>query len=138
MFAIDLRKVCFIAVKARGFDARLEGADPDSDPEPGPGAADEDVGELLERYADDPAYDELKDAIDALNEDEQIDLVALTWLGRGDGGKADWDALRDQARDARSDHTADYLLGIPLLADYLEEGLAELGRSCIEDELERL
>jgi hypothetical protein len=31
-------------------------------------------------------------------------------------------------RDVRQYHTADYLLGTPLLADFLEEGLAQFAR----------
>jgi hypothetical protein len=62
----------------------------------------------------------------------------LTWLGRGDGTKDDWSDLVEQARDARSDHTADYLLGMPLLGDYLEEALSQLGYFCDEEEIGHL
>ena len=44
--------------------------------------------------------------------DEQIDLVALTWVGRGDGGVEDWSELRAEAARAHNRHTASYLLGI--------------------------
>ena len=73
-------------------------------------------------------------AIWALNEDEQIDLVALAWLGRGDGELENWDDLRGEASRAHNDRTADYLLGMPLLADYLEEGLSQFGESCADNE----
>jgi len=69
-----------------------------------------------------------------LNEDEQIDLVALTWLGRGDGELDDWEELRAEASRAHNKRTAEYLLGIPLLGDYLEEALAQLGYSLEEFE----
>ena len=68
---------------------------------------------------------ELLALIRGLNEDEQIDLVALTWLGHGDGDLDDWQDLRAEA--ARAHNTAEYLLGMPLLGDYLEESLSELG-----------
>jgi hypothetical protein len=67
-----------------------------------------------------------------MTEDEQIDLVTLTWLGRGDGSPEDWDELRAEAQRAHNNRTASYLLGMPLLPDYLEEGLAQLGHSCAE------
>ena len=67
-----------------------------------------------------------------------MDLVTLTWLGRGDGSVEDWDQLRAEALGARSNLTASYLLGIPLLADFLEEGLSQLGLSCDEFEMGRL
>jgi hypothetical protein len=62
--------------------------------------------------------------------DEQVDLVALTWLGRGDGTIGDWDELRAEAARAHNRRTAAYLLGIPLLADYLDEAIAMFGISC--------
>jgi len=62
--------------------------------------------------------------------DEQVDLVALTWLGRGDGEIDDWNEFRAEAARAHNRRTAAYLLGIPLLADYLEEALEEFGIEC--------
>jgi len=134
MLAIALEKVCFILVKARAFDAKVEVVEPD----PGSNPSDEDMREVLEDYADDPTYSELTDAIGGLNEDEQIDLVALAWLGRDDYTADEWPAVREEAKSGRTDHTASYLLGIPLLGDYLEEGLSKLGYSCQEFELGRL
>jgi hypothetical protein len=43
----------------------------------------------------------------------------------------------ETARAERVNPTADYLLGIPMLADYLEEGLEKLGYS-VEDAEEDL
>lgn len=62
-----------------------------------------------------------------MTEDEQIDLVALAWLGRGDGALDDWADLRAEAARAHNNRTAAYLLGMPLLGDYLEEGLSQFG-----------
>ena len=52
--------------------------------------------------------------------------MTLAWLGRGDGGVDEWDDLRAEAARAHR-RTASYLLGMPLLSDYLEEGLSQLG-----------
>jgi len=54
-------------------------------------------------------------------------MVALTWLGRGDGTLEDWSELRTEAGRAHNRRTAAYLLGIPLLADYLGEAIAQFG-----------
>jgi hypothetical protein len=62
------------------------------------------------------------------SEDEQVDLVTLTWLGRGDGTLADWDELRAEAARVRNKRTASYLRGESLLPDYLEEALAAFVR----------
>ena len=73
-----------------------------------------------------------------MSEDEQIDLVALAWLGRDDYSAVDWPEVRQEAASAHNRRTAQYLLGMPLLGDFLEEGLSMLGYSCEEFEIERL
>jgi hypothetical protein len=134
MLEISPEKVCWIVVKAREFDAKVEVVEPD----PGSNPSDEDMREVLEDYADDPTYQELVEFIGGLNEDEQVELVALAWLGRGDYGVDEWNDLLAEARRARTGHTAEYLLGMPLLADYIEEGLAAMDLSCEEFKMGRL
>ncbi|MCB1991069.1 MAG: DUF3775 domain-containing protein, partial [Geminicoccaceae bacterium] len=79
---------------------------------------------------DDNTEDELRSLIDDLNDDEQVELVALAWLGRGSYGIEEWAEAQAEARRAHNKRTAQYLLGMPLLADYLDEGLAAFGVSC--------
>ena len=62
----------------------------------------------------------------------------MMWLGRGDNTVADWPSIRDEAARAHNERTAAYLLGEPLLGDFLEEGLSMLGFSCEDYELNRL
>ncbi len=50
-------------------------------------------------------------------------MVALMWVGRGDYALEEWDDALSQARDSWNKRTADYLIGTPMLADYLAEGL---------------
>jgi hypothetical protein len=76
--------------------------------------------------------------INALSDDEQIDLVALAWLGRDDYAASDWLAVRDEAARAHNGRTAEYLRGTALLGHSLEEGLSMLGHSCEDVEMERL
>ena len=132
--AISPEKVCFIVVKAREFDAKDELTEPD----PGSNPADDMEISVLEEHADDPVVEELTALINALSEDEQIDLVALMWLGRDDSMASDWSAVRQEATRAHNDRTAEYLLGTPLVGDFLEEGLSKLGYSCEEFEINRL
>ena len=131
---ISPEKVCFIIIKAREFDAKDEQTEPD----PGSDPADDKEIAVLEEHADDPVVEELTSFINSLSEDEQIDLVALTWLGRDDYTAADWLSVREEAAAAHNKRTADYLLGTPLLGDFLEEGLSMLGYSCEEFEIGRL
>jgi Protein of unknown function (DUF3775) len=131
---ISTEKVCFIIVKAREFDVK----DAVTEPDPGSNATDDGEAAVLEDHSDDPVQQELTAFINALSEDEQIDLVALTWLGRDDYEASDWATVRDEAAREHNRRTASYLLGMPLLADFLEEGLSMLGRSCDEFEAGRL
>jgi len=124
--AISPEKVCYIIIKAREFDAKDVVADPDS----ASNASDDAMVSVLEDHGDDPVIAELRAAIGGLSEDEQIDLVTLAWLGRGDGGIDEWDDLRAEAARAHNKRTASYLLGMPLLSDFLEEALSQLGFSC--------
>lgn len=112
-----------------------EADDEESDSEPDSSPIDDENLLETKEQGDTSVEDELMVFIDGLNEDEQIDLVALAWLGRGDGSIEDWDALRRQATDAHNERTAAYLLGIPLLPDYLDEALAVFGHSC--EDIER-
>lgn len=132
--SISPEKVCFIVVKAREFDAK----DVVTDPGDSSNATDDAMIAVLEDHSDDPVAQELRGFIDALTEDEQVDLVALAWLGRGDGTVEDWNDLRAEALRAHNNRTASYLLGMPLLPDHLEDALSQIGLSCEEFEIGRL
>ena len=134
MLTIALEHVCFLIVKAREFDVKVEVVEP----EPGSNPGDEDMREVLEDYPDDPVQEELTEFIDGLSYDEKVDLVTLAWLGRDDYTADDWAEVRQQAADAHNNRTAAYLLGMPLLGDYLEEGISLLGLSCQDFEMNRL
>ncbi|SNB62983.1 Protein of unknown function [Arboricoccus pini] len=129
---IEIDKVCYIIVKARELDVKDVVVDEDSGSDP----MDDDEIDVLEDHGDDPTEEELTTFIDDLNVDEQLDLVALTWVGRGDFTVDEWDEARETATDRQSSKTSRYLLGIPILGDYLAEGLGAFGLSCVGDGLE--
>jgi hypothetical protein len=131
---INLEKVCFIIVKAREFDAKVDPAEAD----PGSNPADDAVRDVLEDLPDDSTADELSAAIDGLNDDEIIDLIALAWIGRGDFSGKEWGEARQLATERHRRHSAAYLMGMPALGDYLEEGLQAIGHSCADYDAERL
>jgi hypothetical protein len=130
--AISAEDVGFLIVKAREFDVKEANSDPDS----GSNATDDNMIDVLEDNGSDPAASEIAGFINALSEEEKIDLVALMRLGRGDGTIEEWDDLRREAAEERerNRHTARYLLGEPLLGDYLAEGLAAFGLSWVDDD----
>jgi hypothetical protein len=127
MLTIPLEKLAYIIEKAREFDAEVP-----RDAEEGSNAADDDEREILLDTPDNPTTQELRDAIDGLNIDEREELLALVWLGRGDYNAENWSEALQQARQTRTATETAYLLGTPLLADYLEEGVSALGLS-LED-----
>jgi len=119
---VNPEAVSFIIAKAREFDAKVE---PD-DPESGSNPSDDKAIDILQDFADDPTLDELKSAIDNLNNDESRDLVAIMWTGRGDYDKDSWNEAKSQANTIPPQDRSRYLVGTPMLADYLEQGLDEL------------
>ncbi len=93
---------------------------------------------MLEDTPENPTYQELTDAISSLSDLERVELLALMWLGRGDYSKEEWRDALVQARQIHDEKETDYLVGTPLLADYLEEGLSQLGYSIEDYEIGRL
>lgn len=124
-------KVGFVIVKAREYDAKVAAWDESDE-------SDHDAESILEDFSDDSTQLELKSFIAGLNEDEQASLVALAWIGRGSYGPEELDEAIATARAERVNPTEDYLLGMPMLADYLEEGLDRLGYSVEDAEDESL
>ena len=132
MLELDTDKVCHLVIKARELDAQIDVVEPNY----GSDAIDNGFRQVLEAYADDATFHELKEAVDNMNVDEQCRLVALTWVGRGDYTADEWEnALLRAARKGHTRHTALYLLGTPLLPDYLQAGLTAFGFSC--DDMEK-
>ena len=127
--AISAEKVGFLIEKAREFDVK----DAPSDLNSGSNGSDDDMIDVLEDNGCDPVAQEIAGFIDALTEEEQIDLVALVRLGRGDGTIEEWNDLRREAAEGRNGRTAGYLLGEPLLSDFLAEGLDEFGLSWTDE-----
>lgn len=80
-------------------------------------------------HADDPAFYALHTEIADLEPDQQVELVALTWLGRGDYSIEEWKEAIELAKERWNKRTAEYLIGTPMLADFLAEGLDQHGYS---------
>ena len=95
---ISPEKVGFLIEKAREFDVKEAASDPDS----GSNGADDEMIDVLEDNGRDPVVREITGFINALTEDEQIDLVALMRLGRGDGTIEEWNDLRREAAEGRN------------------------------------
>lgn len=124
----------YILMKARVFDEKV----PCTDPASGSNATDDKDVDILEDMADDPTLIELGEALDSLNEDAQVDLLALIWTGRGDFSAEEWEEARRMAADARDENLVRYVVETPLVSDYLEEGLSVHGYFLDDYEKEHL
>jgi hypothetical protein len=122
---INTDKVCFVIVKAREIEAEDEGVQPDAS-----NPSDDKFISVLTEEGYSPNRRELAEFIEAMDEDEQAELVALAWVGRGDFTAEEWDAAVAQAKERRKGPTSTYLIGIPLLASYLEAGLDAFDEGC--------
>lgn len=122
--------LAWIILKARAFDAQAGVSDPDE----ASNSADDQFVSVLEGQSDDPTAEELHDLIDSLSDDERAALVALAWIGRGDFEAEEWPEVLAMARERRQGSTARYLMEMPLLGDYLEEGAAALGINLSDEE----
>jgi hypothetical protein len=128
---LDADTAFFILLKTREFDAKED----ELDPEEGSSASDDMEAEVLEFQPDDAVEEELTRAIEGLNEDQRLDLIALAWIGRGDFTLDDWGEARESAREVDSTQVVQYILEMPTISDYLEETLSQLGYS-LNDYLE--
>ncbi len=82
---------------------------------------------LAEEKAENLLGRELRELIADLNVDEVSELIALAWIGRGDFEASEWTEAVAAARERGTRRIGDYLLGMPMLGDWLEDGLEALG-----------
>jgi hypothetical protein len=133
MRSLSTRKVGYIILKAREWDVKT-GSGHYIDPGDLPDYDNESILEDVANTAEDATRAELSEFISGLNDDEKAELVALVWVGRGTYEPTDFDEAVGVARSEDTTPTENYLLGIPLLPDYLEEGLTKMGISVDEVE----
>ncbi|HHN73173.1 MAG TPA: DUF3775 domain-containing protein, partial [Thermopetrobacter sp.] len=110
-------KVAQVIVRAREIDAKVGAWEEFDRMHPG----EEDADSVLEARRQDPARSALQAFLGEMTSGELAELVALMWVGRGSFEAEEWD---EAVATAREEHTgiagtARYLLGVPLLADYL-------------------
>lgn len=126
MLDINPDTVCHLIELAREFHAQEAVVIPDEPETP----SDDWSVEVLAPHVDNTAFQEFKSVIEDLEPDQQQQVVALLWLGREDYSIEEWDEAVDEARYNWSDHTAEYLMAHPYLADHLTQGLEAHGYSC--------
>ncbi len=126
MLDVNPDTVCFLISKAREFHAQEEVVIPDV-----PDSPSDDWGlQALAAHGNDPTFQEFRSTFNDLEPDQQHNVVALFWLGRGDFDVGEWQAALDEAQEYWTPETAEYLLAHPMLSDYLLEGLSMLDYTC--------
>lgn len=126
MLDVNPDTVCYLISKAREFHAKEEVVIPEVPDSP----SDDWARQVLADHADDMSLQEFKATLDDLEPEQQQNVVALFWLGRGDFDVDEWSDALAEARDSWTTQTADYLIAHPLLADYLLEGLNLMEYGC--------
>jgi hypothetical protein len=128
MLEISTDKVAHVILRAREVDVKTGAWDED-------GTIDrDDVSSetILEDLPGDATRQELKEFLNSLNEDEQASLIALAWIGRGTYAPGELDEAIATAKSEHGLNASAYLFSLPLLPDYLEDALDQLGYS-VED-----
>ncbi|KTC90612.1 DUF3775 domain-containing protein [Fluoribacter dumoffii] len=125
MLNLDTETICDLLDKARQFQVKEEVSFPEVTEEM-------DANYVLADYQNDPVYQEVIEYIDNLRPDQQATLVALMYLGRGDYAQDEWEDALTFALEEVTEHTGEYLLSRPTVADDIGRGLNMLGLSCEE------
>lgn len=119
--------VRMLADKARAISAAL--ADDYDDGKEHEVEIDDEAGDrhrhdgLAEEEEQNLTEEEFRQLVADLNVDEAAELVAIAWLGRGDYEAVEWSEAVSEAKRRGSERVASYLLGMPMLGDWLDAGL---------------
>jgi len=119
MLQISPRRVAHIIIRAREMEAKVGTWDRSGDST--------DSDSILESRRGDATEAELRAFIRRLNDDEKASLVAIMWIGRETFDAEELEEAMQTAREEATTPTEKYLLGVPLLSDYLESGMEKLG-----------
>jgi hypothetical protein len=130
---LNPEKVCFLIVKLREFGVQAE-------PNLGGGsdASDDKFVAVFNNEKNPSVVGEAKGLIEAMDVDEQRELIALFLVGRGDYAKEEWSEAMAAAGSHPEPTTSDFLMADPTASDSLEEGLSIFGFSCQDFETDRL
>ena len=132
MLEISTDKVAHVVLRSREVDVKTDAWDDERDLD----GDDVSSETILEDLPEDATRRELREFLESLNEDELASLIALAWIGRGTYAPAELDGAISTAKSEHGGNGVAYLFGLPLLPDYLEDGLDQLGISAEDTEEE--
>lgn len=111
-----------LVLKLRAVMAQEELVSPDSGSNP----SDDGGSATLQESPDNMTRAEIEAQIEDLEPDQQAELVALMWVGRGDFEPEEWEEAVALALERADTPTATYLLAHPQVAEDLVEGVDKL------------
>ncbi|MDP8995311.1 MAG: DUF3775 domain-containing protein [Pseudomonadota bacterium] len=128
-----LETLCRLILRARELEAQVPAQDPDEDPDNVDDFDDEGENQALSVLEDElnsAVEEEVLAMLDDLADDQLAETLALAWVGRGTFDVSEWDDAFAEASELESETAIDELMDMPLLASYLESGLAAFDYSC--------
>jgi len=128
MLTVNPETICFLIGKAREFQAKEDVVIPETPESP----SDDWALQVLADHIEDLTLQEVRATVDDLDPDQQAEIVALMWLGRGDYDLEEWDMAVADSLDFVQSNPTEYLFSHPFVADYLEEAILQHGYSCDE------
>lgn len=123
LLEISPGKVAHVILRSREVDVKAEAWDEDGESD----SIDADGETILEDLPGDATRQELREFLESLNADEQASLIALAWIGRGTYAPGELDEAIATAKSEHGPNASAYLFSLPLLPDYLEDALDQLG-----------
>ena len=124
---VSLETVCRLIIRAREMEAQVPSLTADEEEDPNDA---DDPFAVLEDETNEAIEAELTAALDDLADDQLAKVLALAMVGRGTYDASEWDDALEAANDSDSEPIVDQLLEMPMLAGYLDAGLAAFDLSC--------
>ncbi|HEX8525428.1 DUF3775 domain-containing protein [Allosphingosinicella sp.] len=128
-----LETLCRLILRARELEAQVPAQDPDEDADNVDDFDDEGGSQALSVLEDElnsGVEEEIRATLDDLGDDQLRETLALAWVGRGTYDVSEWDDAFAEANDVDPESAIDELMDMPLLAGYLDAGLAAFDYSC--------
>jgi hypothetical protein len=127
-----LESLCRLILRAKEMEAQVPASDPNEAADDVDDYDDEanQALSVLEDELNSGVEEELQAILDDLADDQLAETLALAWVGRGTYEASEWDEAFSDASESDPESSIDELLDMPLLASYLEAGLAAFDYSC--------
>ena len=125
--SVSLETVCRLIVRAREMEAQVPGLTADEGEDP---LDADDEFAVMDDETNTVIEEEMAAALDDLADDQIAEVLALAWIGRGTYDASEWDEALEEANDRGGETPAEQLMEMPMLAGYLDAGLAAFDLSC--------